>query len=190
MKRISRGLGGIVVGALVLLAARPVGAQNGSSGWLHIRVEEGSKSSKVAVNLPLAVVEAVLAAAPDTLERHGRLKLGKDSDVSIAQMRTIWKELKNAGDMDFVTVQDEGENVKVGRRGGLVQVLVDKGGKEQVQVQIPVPLVDALLAGEGDELDVKRAVAVLAKQRGDIVQVKDGAESVRIWIDENSGDAK
>ena len=51
---------------------------------------------------------------------------------------------------------------------------------------MPVSLVDALLSGEGDEVNIQAAVAELQKRRGDIVRVHDSDSNVRIWIDEQN----
>ena len=47
-----------VVAALALAGA-PVGAESGRA-WLHVRVEEPQRASRVHVNLPLPVVEAAI----------------------------------------------------------------------------------------------------------------------------------
>ena len=89
----------------------------------------------------------------------------------------------------MVSVEDKDQSVKVSRRGELVQVQVDKpGGREQVYLEVPVSLVDALFQGEGETLDVRAAIAELAKRRGDVVRVNDDDSNVRIWIDEQSSD--
>jgi hypothetical protein len=175
---------GMVAAATVWAASTPAS----KAGWLHVRVEEAGKGSKVSVNLPLTVVEAALKAAPETLESHGRVHFGKNGHgMSLADLRQMWKAVKDAGDTDFVTVEEpDGENVKVARRGELVEVHVTKGGKQQVTVQLPVSLVDVLLSGEGDQLNVRAAMAELQNRRGDIVRVNDEQSTVRIWIDEQN----
>ena len=50
-------------------------------------------------------------------------------------------------------------------------------------------LVDALLSGEGDEMNIQAAVAEIQKRRGDIVRVHDADSDVRIWIDEQNTQA-
>jgi plasmid stabilization system protein ParE len=62
-----------------------------------------------------------------------------------------------------------------------------RGDGEQVRVEVPVSLVDALLSGEGEEANIQAAIAELRKRRGDIVRVHDEDSKVRIWIDEQSG---
>jgi hypothetical protein len=64
-------------------------------------------------------------------------------------------------------------------------------GKEEVQVDVPVGLVDAVLAGPGDSVDVKTVMRELRARRGDIVRVNDEDSAVRIWIDESAaGEAR
>jgi hypothetical protein len=175
------------LGALVTVPALRLLAQPAATPWVHIRVEEPKKPSKVSVNLPLPVVQAALQAAPETLGKHGRVRLGSHKDMSVSDFRRLWTELKAAGDADLVTVEEAEQTVRVGRRGDVVEVRVEKPkGAGQVHVQVPVSLVDALLSSEGDELNVEAAISELQKRRGDIVQVDDENGSVRIWIDEGN----
>jgi hypothetical protein len=178
---------GLAAGAslLVLGASRP-GAAEGAGAWVHVRVEEPGRQSKVAVNLPVSVVEAALRAAPDTVVSRGRVKLGHHGrDVSVADLRRMWSELKSSGDAEFATVEEEGQKVRIARAGDLVLIHVQKPpDRDAVRVEVPVDVVDALLSGDGEELDVRAAFAVLQKRRGDIVRVNDARSTVRIWIDE------
>ena len=50
---------------LSLTAAGTALAQSSTAAWIHVRVEEAAKQTKVNVNLPLAVIESVLKAAPE-----------------------------------------------------------------------------------------------------------------------------
>ncbi len=195
-KSIQAGLG---LSALLATAAAPVAAQT-AMPWLHVRVEEAKQATRVAVNLPLSVVEAVLRASPAMIEKHGRIHLGREHGVKLHDLRRVWKELAAVGDAELVSVESEDGNVKVQRKGDVVQIFVDqkpKAGKdgkkpkggEQVKVEVPVSLVDALLSGEGDEANIEAAVAELSKRRGDIVRVQDDDSHVRVWIDEQNTQA-
>jgi hypothetical protein len=191
-------LAGVGLVALSVLPAEKAAAQTGTA-WLHVRVEEAKKSEKVSVNLPMTVVEAVLKASPEMIEKHGKIHLGEEHGLKMADLRKAWKALADAGDAELVTVDSEEENVKVMRKGDLVQVFVDKKAKadkdgkpvkgEEVRVEVPVSLVDALLSGEGEEANIQAAVAELQKRRGDIVRVKDDDTNVRIWIDDQNAPA-
>ena len=51
---------------------------------------------------------------------------------------------------------------------------------------MPVSLVDAALAGDGESIDVKALVRELAKRRGDVIRVNEKDNKVRIWLDESN----
>jgi hypothetical protein len=108
--------------------------------------------------------------------------------VALADLRNVWQELRTAGDTELVSVEEKDETVKVARKGDLVQIRVSKAGdKEEVQVDVPVGLLDAVLASEGDTVDLKTVVRELQKRRGDVVRVRDKESTVRVWIDEAAG---
>ncbi|HVO09641.1 MAG TPA: hypothetical protein VMX54_02700 [Vicinamibacteria bacterium] len=201
----------VVVGGLglALLAAAFAAAQTTNTAWLHVRVDEAQKASKVRVNLPMTVIDAVLKATPELIEEHGKVNLGDHHGMKLADCRRAWKQLMAAGDAEFVTVESEDENVRVQRKGDLVIVYADhKGhparpakaeaeagkaetaakdkGPGEVRVEVPVSLVDALLSGEGEEVNLQAALAEVQKRRGDIVRVHDTDADVRIWIDEQN----
>jgi len=176
--------------AVAGLVASSAAAQT-PGGWVHIQVEEPQRASRVHVNLPFAVVEAALKAAPDTVVSSGHIHLGLSShdELSIADVRRIWEAVRNAGDADFVTVEHGEQNVKVARHGDLVEIHVEQPGQhQQADVTVPASLVDVLLAGDGETIDLKAALAELKKRQGDVVRVKDSDGNVRIWIDDKSSD--
>jgi hypothetical protein len=188
MKAMVLGVVGLAasVAAAVPAAQQATASAKGGTAWLHVRVDE-VKGSKVSVNLPLTVVEAALQAAPETIVSHGRVRLGNGKhDLSIADLRKVWQELKAVGDAELVSVEDEEDGkVTVSRLGDLVQVRVDGDRKgEKVHVDLPVEVVDALLSGQGEQLDLKAGMAALRGRRGDIVRVNDQDSTVRVWIDE------
>lgn len=176
------------LGTLVL-AMTAAGTALGQSGaWLHVRVDEGVKGSKVNVNLPMGVVDIFAKAAPDAIQKHGHVQFGPGKEgMKIDDARRAWRELKNAGDVDFVTIEEKDQKVRVSRAGGLVLVKVEGApGHDQVSVEVPVEVVDALLSGEGEDLNVGAALAALQKRRGDVVRVVDKNSTVRVWIDERN----
>ncbi len=207
-KSVMTGIGLLGLALLPLAGAR---AQT-SNAWLHISVDEAHKASKVRVNLPMTVVEVALKATPEIIEEHGKLHLGEHHRMKLADFRKMWKQLAAVGDAEFVTVESEDENVRVQRKGDLVLVYVDhkaeapkakaeaRGalkaeaekpakaakGPGEVRVEVPVGLVDALLSGEGEDVNIQAALAELQKRRGDIVRVHDDDSNVRIWIDEQN----
>lgn len=169
--------------AFLFAVATPLLAQ---TPWIHVEVNEsGGEASHVKVNLPLSVVEVAIEVAPEKILREGHLRFHSDEDVDVEDLRRMWQELRATGDADFVSIEEEDATVSVRRQGDRVLVNVDdRKGEGQVQVQVPVSVVDALLSGEGQELNLKDAISELKSLRGEIVRVDDGNDKVRIWIDE------
>ena len=178
----------LVVGLLTFAVS--VAAQDaGPQPWLHVQVTgENDGAENVAVNLPLAAAEPLLALVPHRILSDGQLSLGgRDVPVNVGAMRDLWRALTQVGDTEFVTVEGENETVRVARTGDQITVQVqerDEDGSETVDVQLPILVVDALLSGDGDTLNVGAAVERLGELRGDIVRVREEERQVRIWIDE------
>jgi hypothetical protein len=173
--------------ALALLAGPAAPAQD-AAPWLHVHVTgDGGHRSNVKLNLPLSLVEIALDAAPETVVSHGRIHLhsGK-SDLSVADLQRLWRELRRTGEAELVTVEDEGGTVTIAQRGDRIEVRVHdpSAEREHVRVDVPAAVVDALLSGEGEELNLRDAFRELRKIRGDVVEVEGRDGSVRVWIDE------
>jgi len=180
------GAGLMVAGAGVALASGQVAPKSAAevTPWIHVRVEEPRNESRVNVNLPLGVVQAALAAAPDRVMSHGQFHVNNGHDLSVADMRRIWAEIKKTPEGDMVTVDQKDEHVRVSRRGDRLEVRTEKAGGEQVRVDLPLAVVDALFTAPGDSLDVAAALRELQTLRGDIVTVHDEKDTtVHVWID-------
>ncbi|MGA2630734.1 MAG: hypothetical protein ABSG54_11030 [Terriglobia bacterium] len=158
--------------------------------WLHVRVEDGGQDGEIVrVNLPLSLAEKVLPAIHTKEFHEGKVKVSeaKFKDVDI---RAILEALRTAPENDFVSVQGSREDVRVAKSGGNLLVKVreakdkEKGKTDTVEVSIPFAVVDALLSGSKDELDVLAAVRALGAI-GDtvLVTVNDKDSKVRIWVD-------
>jgi len=196
--------------AVSLAATKDAG---GHDPWIHVEVREGGgDKASVNVNVPFALADAALAAMGDDIgshisfghhHRHGRgdaaeaegdsveADNGHDRpDISVADMRRMWKAMRDSGEADYVTVKDDQEKVHIWREGDLVRVEVEnRAGEERgekVQIRVPVTVMDALLSGEGDQLDVRAAVNGLrGTKASELVRVEGGGDFVRVWIDDN-----
>ena len=172
--------------ASVAATSRSV-AQQEPGPWIHVEISSES-GENVNLNLPLAAVSAMIALVPDTIVEDGQLQLGDVHEVPVAAIRDMWQELRAAGDAEFVTIQHDGQDVRIAREGGTILVNVndqDGDASEQVRVEIPVPVVDALLSGDGDTLNVRAAIEELSTLRGELVRVIESDNNIRIWIDES-----
>ncbi len=151
--------------------------------WLHVRVDE-ERGGKVTVNLPLALIEKAIPLLPEEHARHLHFDAHRiDSDL--ADLRAMWREVRDSPDMTFVTVEEDDETVRVWKEGGYLHVRVrERGDETSVDVRVPAAVVDALLSGEGEELDLEAAIdALVAQGEGDLVTVRDRDDQVRVWVD-------
>ena len=174
-----------MVTMLVLLPASLLVAQT-ERPWIHIEVTQGDEMT-VNINLPLAAVNAALDAAPDEIISGGRARLPRGArEISIPALRRLWQELRDVGDAEFASVQDDDRTVTVERRGDYMLVDIESASAEaeQVHIQLPVSVVDALLSGDGESVNLRAALEELSRERGEIVRVEGGDSSVRIWVDE------
>ena len=91
--------------------------------------------------------------------------------------------------MLFGTVQEDDEFVRVWKESGYLKVSVREGqgeemGGENVDVSLPMTVVDALLSGEDDELNITAAIEALVEEgEGELVTVSGDDEKVRVWVD-------
>ena len=147
----------VFLAALALAIATSLFAQ---TPWIHVVVvETGEDDTRVNVNLPLSVVQVVLEAAPEKIISDGELHLRYvDKDLDIESLRKMWAELLEASDAEFVTIEEEDETVRVRREGDFIRIDIDDradGDPEQVHLDIPVSVVDALFSGDGETFNIK-----------------------------------
>jgi hypothetical protein len=156
--------------------------------WLHVEIANSDPGSENGgVNLPLGAVTAVLSMAPNTVVANGQLQVGPEHGVSVSALRDLWHELRDVGDTEFVTLQQGETNVRVARVGERVEVRVaEEAGTETVRADIPVAVLDALLSGVGETLNIDAAVETLGTLRGDIVHVTEKDRQIRVWVDESA----
>ena len=146
--------------------------------------EEGDFDANI--NLPLSAVEPLLSLVPHGALSDRLLDMAGD-EVNVGAMRDLWHAIAGVGEAEFVAVDGEDETVRIARTGDQINVQVeecDKDGGETLHIRIPVAVVDALLSGDGENLNVHAAVEQLGELRGDIVRLNGGEHRVRVWIDD------
>lgn len=192
MRKTRKTVTSAMLAALVTIpaaaGAQPAPEADDTGQWVHVRVDEAD-GGEVALNLPISLIDVALGEAAEEGFDADDLRFGPGSDVDVDDLRRIWRELRDAGDTDFVDVRDGDERVRVYRRGDRVHVDVDEDGRETVRIRMPAHIVDALLSGEGDRLDLPAAVRELARSgEQEVVRIDDRDEgtTVRIWVDRDS----
>jgi hypothetical protein len=160
----------------------------GRDRWLHIRVDNpDSKEETVRVNVPLELAEKILPTINRDRLQSGKVKVD-EIDCHGVDLRALLDAVRSSKDGEFVTVQNKDSDVRVAKQNDYFLVhVVDKhhpSKKSNVEVKIPVKVVDALFSAGKDELDLVAGLRALSAQ-GDteLVSVKDEENTVRIWLD-------
>jgi len=180
-----------LLGALVLASvAVSASAAASDDRWIHVRVDDaGGEHGRVDIQVPVGLVSTLLPALKGK-HGHGAIELnGKDLDM--AEIRGYWSAVRSAKDGEYVTVRDNDSDVRISKSGGFLRVTVDdRDGGSRVRMKLPVPFVDAVLAG-GNTIDADAVGAALAKVPvGEILTVDDDDSHVRVWIDGEAAPAR
>jgi ABC-type oligopeptide transport system substrate-binding subunit len=158
-----------------------------SDRWLHVRVTNpGSKEETVRVNVPLELAEKVLPTINKDRLHSGKVRFD-DIDCHGVDLRALADAVRTSKDGEFVTVQNKDSDVRVAKQNGTLFVhVIDKNRakKSQVEVRVPMRVVDALFSAGKDELDLVAALHALSSQVDtELVSVKDEENTVRVWLD-------
>ena len=155
--------------------------------WLHVRVTNpDSKEESVRVNVPLELAEKVLPTINRDRLHNGKVRVDQ-IDVHGIDIHALLDAIRTSKDGEFVTVQNKESDVRVAKQNGYIFVHVFEKNdpkKSQVEVKVPMKVVDALFSAGSDELDLVAGLRALSAQ-GDteLVTVKDKENSVRVWLD-------
>lgn len=155
--------------------------------WLHVRViSSDAKGETVRVNVPLELAEKVLPAINHDRLHGGKVKIDC-AHFDDVDLRAMVEAIRTAKDGEYVTVQGNDNDVRVAKQDNhLIVHVLDKGKskKSQVEIKVPMKVIDALFSAGKDELDLVAALHALSGQ-GDteLVSVKGDDNTVRVWLD-------
>ncbi len=188
------------LGALAQSTAAPASSNQSTTSvskdrWLHVRViSSDAKGETVKVNVPLELAEKVLPAIRQERFHNGKVKID-DAHMNDVDLRALVEAIRTTKDGEFVTVQSNDCDVRVAKKEGHLLIhVVDKGvhdkgelKKSEVEIKVPMKVIDALFSAGKDELDLIAALHALSAQ-GDteLVSVKDHENTVRVWLDSKS----
>jgi len=180
------------LGALAQSTAAPASSSQSTTSapkdrWLHVRViSSDAKGETVRVNVPLELAEKVLPAINKDRLHGGRVKID-NAHMDDVDLRALVEAIRTTKDGEFVTVQSNDCDVRVAKQANhLIIHVLDKENskKSEVEVKVPMKVIDALFSAGKDELDLVAALHALSAQ-GDteLVSVKDHENTVRVWLD-------
>jgi hypothetical protein len=173
-----------LVALVALLWASAAYAQE-DSRWINVHVTENSSNTNVEVHLPLNLVLTVLRNVDVENFHGGQVDLELDEDIDI-DFPEIMQAIKNAPDGKFVTVTSDEADVNVHKQAGTIYVTVNQKEDEmaQVEVTMPMELMDALSFGEKNTLDVATLLQSFDRlPNGELVKVTSNEANVRVWIE-------
>ena len=105
----------------------------------------------------------------------------------------MWEAVRESPDGEFISIESRRESVRVAKDSGKLLVKIEERGRrgENVDITVPISVVDALLSGGRDELDLMAGLAALQKEgEGVYVNVNGDEETVRIWVDADQNSNK
>ena len=117
-------------------------------------------------------------------EDRQSVRIAREGDTIVVDVTgTDDEDAEHEGDTDEADHEDHADEEGAGHDG-------DRRGRGrgfvgEVQVRVPVSVVDALLSGAGETLDVRSAIQELSALRGEMVQVVHPEGRIRVWIDES-----
>jgi hypothetical protein len=165
--------------------------------YLHVKVEDANEGESVNVNLPLSIAEKILPTVNKGKLHDGHVTIGS-AELDGIDVKGLLDAIRTAPDNEFVTVKEKDQDVRIAKSNGNLIVHVrcidhdkqnDKqGNKQNVDVTIPLKVVDALFSTAKDnELNIVAALHELS-DAGDalLVTVQDASQHVRVWVDSKS----
>ena len=156
--------------------------------WIHVKVENAADDELVTVNLPFSLMSAAVAMIPEEAKSEGEIAI-EDLDMDWQELMSLWREVRDAPDSTFVTVESRDEKVVVRKEGEFVLIKTTESTEHgaDVDVKFPLAVVDALLSGPEGTFNFEAAIAALSDfGPGELVTVRDGDETVRVWIDDRN----
>lgn len=185
--------------ALVVLAwVSTAGLAAAADRWVHVKViEAGEDGERVRINIPLSLAEKVLPTIKADKLRDGKIKIDEHTTDKV-DLRAFLEAVRDAQDNEYVRVESSHEDIRVAKSGGFLLIKVqdfdpanrktsqpgEHKHRSTVNVKVPFPVVNALLSGEKDELNVLAAIRVLSDyQDVDLVTLGDESSTVRVWVD-------
>jgi hypothetical protein len=186
-RRFSFLVGGLALAWSTL--SGPAALAGSDSRWFHVKVDEtGPDGDRVRINLPIHVVEAALPLIQSEGMTGGRIRIN-GRDLRDADLRALLEATRHAEDGEYVKVDGRDERVLVTKKDGELLLEASERGEdaETVTIRLPMDVLDALLSGPRQTLNLEAAVRVLKdKGDGEFITVRDHDSTVRIWIDDRN----
>lgn len=171
--------------ALVLVLV----ASSGAAGerFFHLRVVSDD-GERVTINLPMRLVERGVAMAPRDLRWHGHVDLDCGR-LDWEDLRALRDASRRLGPGQSVEVRLGRRRTEVSRQGSTVRIEAPARHwyEEDVEASVPFEVLDALVGGRRNELDLAAGLRALERHdAGWTLHVEDesGTTRARMWVDD------
>lgn len=157
--------------------------------WFHVKVrEKGGDNANVTLNIPVSFLQSLMPVVTKQADLEGGRISIDNEDISTDDLRRVLTALKDSPDATFAEVETDNEKVIFYKQGDYLRAETREGrGDTEVQARFPIRVLDALLSGSGNELNLEAALNALVEHGpGELVTIRDGETSVRVWIDRNA----
>lgn len=162
-----------------LLSAAVVGGAAIDTGVVVIDIH-AADGPHIVVPVPLVLARAGLAFAPDEARRIE----AREFAPYLPYAERILDALREAPDGTLVEVVDGDDYVNVAKKGDAIHIRALEGRETAADVVVPLRSAEAVVRAydvEGKYFRTSRLVAALRfAPRGDLVDVRDGDDRVRI----------
>lgn len=172
----------LVLATFLMAVCLVAGASDGK--WINVHVTETESNTNVKVHLPLNLVLSVIGAVDVDGFEGGKVHLHTE-DVDIDWLEVI-NSVKDAADGEYLVVESDEADVNVTKQANTILVKVNQKTDEmaQVEVVLPVQIINAIHVDEEDRIDI----AALLKgfddlPMGDLVRVTSADANVRVWVE-------
>lgn len=178
-----------VAGGLSLALLLGSSLANAKGAWVHVRmVDDSEDGDHVSINMPVQTIAAMLPMIESEDLKDGRIRIdGRELDGQ--DLRTLWASIRDAEDGTFLTMDTKHEKVQVAKAGNLLTIRCDDDAEgDRVDVKVPIAVVNALLSGEAEELNLLAGLEAMEEHGHEIqVTVNDEHTALRIWVDDDPG---
>jgi hypothetical protein len=170
------------VAALTLLPIALVGGVVANSSIMIVEVD--TEDVRIMVPVPLSLAQMAMVFAPSEAKYVDIEEAGE----YFPYLGRMVEELRNIPDgVMIVEVQDRGDHVQIFKEDDALRVQVDERGDTEVNVRVPLAMLEAMVDAYDTETQTLRTSRVVGALRaapsGDLVHVIDGDDEVhiRMW---------
>jgi len=146
------------------LALALAGTAAASDLWLHMNVNE-AKGGQGNLNFPLSTAIGMAGMAANDDHHPGKVKVG-GKDMDAKELRHSGRRSRTAPTPISSPVDGPDGKVRIANPAAICSSGANdtKGHGSRVDIKVPTPVIEALLSGGGDELDLKAGLEALARQ--------------------------